>query len=97
MRPGKANSISAETFIAAAARGELNESLARQLSRHGPEVVTLALLAAASKRIAELQKRCGQQQATPSTPSAMVPVYAKPNASKRPVTGQVKRVLSHFW
>jgi hypothetical protein len=82
MRPGKANSISARTLIAAAARGELDEVLARQLYRHGPEVVTLALLAA-SKRIAELQRRCGQQQTTPSTPSAMVPVYAKPNASKR--------------
>ena len=45
-------------------------------------MVTLALLAA-GKRIAELEKRCGQQQASPSTPSAMVPVYAKPNASKR--------------
>ncbi len=42
-------------------------------------MVTLALLAA-GKRIAELQKRCGQWQATPS---AMVPVYDKPNASKR--------------
>ena len=82
MRSGKANSISAETLIAAAAHGELNESLARQLYRHGLEVVTLALLAA-NKRIAELQKRCGQQQTTPSTPSAMVPVYAQPNASKR--------------
>ena len=82
MRPRKAIWIPAEALIAAAARGELNESLARQLYRHGPEVVTLALLAA-GKRIAELEKRCGQQQASPSTPSAMVPVYAKPNASKR--------------
>ncbi len=81
MRPGKANSISAETLIAAAARGELNETFARQLYRYGPEVVTLALLAA-SKRIAELQKRCGQQQTTPSTPSAVVPVYA--NRGPRP-------------
>ena len=89
MRPGKANSISAQTLIAVAACGELNQSLARQLCRLGPEVVILALLAASKRiaeqqaRIAELQKRCGQQEATPSTPSAMVPVYAKANASKR--------------
>ena len=89
MRPTKTNSIPVQVLIAAAAGGQLDEALARQLYRHGPEVVTLALLAA-SKRIAEqeasiaeLRKRCGQQQTTPSTPSAMVPVYAKPNASKR--------------
>ncbi len=69
MRPGKANSISAQSLIAAAARGELDESLARQLYQHGPEVVTLALLAA-DKHISVLHRQGGRQQATPS---AMVP------------------------
>ena len=52
MRSAKSNSISVQVLIAAAAGGQLDEALARQLYRHGPEVVTLALLAA-SKRIAE--------------------------------------------
>ena len=75
MRPGKANLISVPMLIAAAVRGELDESLAGQLYRHGPEVVILALLAAGKRiaqqnaRLTELQTRL-QQQAAPSTPSA---------------------------
>ena len=96
MRLRKAKSIPAETLIAAAARGELDESLARQLYRYGPEAVILALLAAAKQiakqdariaeqnaRITELQSRLQSQAVTPSTPSAMVPVYTKPNAPSR--------------
>jgi transposase len=68
----------ARELIAAALRGELDERRARQLAELGPEVVTLALLAA-SQCIAELQKRPGG--ASLSTPSGMIPLYAKPNAA----------------
>ena len=74
MRPGTANSISAQRLTAAAARGELNKSLPRQLYRHGPEEVTLALLAA-SKCIAEQEgsiaatlKTCLQTSQLPPLP-----------------------------
>jgi len=80
MCPGKASA--AEALISAALRGQLTEAQARQLYREGPEVVTLALLAA-SKRIAELQAQSRAQPASPSTPSGMVPIYAKPNTPKR--------------
>jgi len=68
----------ARELIAAALRGELDERRARQLAELGPEVVTLALLAA-SQCIAELQRRPGGASLT--TPSGMIPVYAKPNTS----------------
>ena len=82
MRPGKANSITTETLIAAAVRGELDEAQALRLCQENPEVVALALLAAA-RRIAELQSQVRSQGSSPATPSAMVPVYAKPTTSKR--------------
>ncbi len=50
IRPRKANSISAQWLIAAAAHGKLDELLARQLYQHGPEVVTLALVATGKPR-----------------------------------------------
>ena len=80
MQPGKAKSV--EALIDEALRGKLTETQARWLYKQGPEVVTLALLAA-SKRIAELQPASKDQQPSPSTPSGMVPVYAKPNVPKR--------------
>ena len=80
MQPGKAKLVQA--LIDAAVRGELTETQARQLYRHGPEVVTLVLMTA-SKRIAELQGLPNHQSPSPSTPSGQVPVYAKPNTSKR--------------
>ncbi len=80
MQPGTAKSVDA--LVDAAGRGELDEAEALQRCRQSPELFILALLAAA-KRIAELQRRPGNQQPSPSTPSAMVPVYAKPNARKR--------------
>ena len=70
-------------IIDAALRGELTEAQTRRLGKENPEVLALALFAA-SKRIAELQtQRQGQQPSSLSTPSGMVPVYTKPNTSKR--------------
>ena len=54
MRPGKAKTVAAQGLIEAALRGDLTEEQARRLYRLGPEVLTLALMAA-SKRIAGLQ------------------------------------------
>jgi len=89
MRSGKTHANAVDKLIAAAVRGELKESQARRLSKQSPEVVVLALLAASKRiaeqdaRIAKLQGRCPAPQPSPSTPSGMVPVYAKPSASKR--------------
>ena len=80
MQPGKAKSVGA--LIDAAVRGELSRTHALRLCKDNPEVITLALLAA-GQRIAELQGQNNGQQPSPSTPSGMVPVYAKPNAPKR--------------
>jgi transposase len=94
MRPGKAKSAGA--LIDAAVRGELGEGEALRLCKECPEIITLALLAAAKliaerdtriveqeARITELQRQCQDQPPSPSTPSGMVPVYAKPNTPKR--------------
>ncbi len=80
MQPGTAKSVDA--LVDAAVRGELDQAEALQRCRQSPELFILALLAAA-KRIAQLQGRPGNQQPSPSTPSGMVPVYAKPNARQR--------------
>jgi hypothetical protein len=87
MPPGKAKSV--DGLVDAAVRGELDEAEALRLCKQSPELVTLALLAAA-KRIAEQDARiaqlqgCGKEQhPSPSTPSGMVPVYAKPSTPKR--------------
>ena len=61
---------------AASSHGELTETDAARMARLGPEVLTLALIAA-NARFAQLQKPA------PSTPSAMVPVYQKPSTSRR--------------
>lgn len=78
----------------AALRGELDERRARLLAGMGAEVVALALLAA-SMRIAEQNRRLAEFQkaaepggtsastSSPSTPSGMIPPYAKPPASGR--------------
>ncbi len=76
------NAKSVEALIDAALRGKLTEGQALRLYKQGPEVVTLALLAA-SKRIAELQPVSEDQHPSPSTPSGMVALYAKPNTPKR--------------
>lgn len=87
MKLRKANTVDA--LIQAAVRGELTEAQARQLYDFGPEAVTFAL-AAAARRIAEqnaqiaaLQSPPDTTRPSPSTPSGMIPVYAKPNARRR--------------
>ena len=82
MRSGTTSVATVDALIEAALRGVLSEAQAGQLSKQSPEVIALALLAA-SKRIADLQRHPQTQQPSPSTPSGMLPVYAKPNLSKR--------------
>lgn len=69
----------ARELISAALRGELDERRARRLAELGADVVALALLAA-SQRIAELQRAAGSAAVSRSTPSGMIPIYAKANA-----------------
>ena len=80
----------AQAIIEAALGGDLTENQAEQLARLGPEVVKLALLAAAkriaeqSARITELESKLkGATQVNPSTPSGQRPIYTKPPARKR--------------
>jgi transposase len=96
VRRTKLHATKAKRLITAALQGELSLTQARCLYELGPEVVTMALLAAAkhiaeqntriaeqNARIAELQGLSTQQRPSPSTPSGMVPLYAKPNTPKR--------------
>ena len=80
MRPATAKER--QTLIHDALRGELTETKAKLLYELGPEAVILALLAA-SRRIAQLQSKVLVAGISPSTPSGMVPIYAKPNKPKR--------------
>ena len=59
-------------------RAALTEQQARELFRQGEEAVVFALLVL-TKQLAEARG----PQTTPSTPSAMVPVYEKPAAKSR--------------
>ncbi len=87
MQPGKAKSVGA--LIDAAVRGELSAAQALRLCKDNPEVIILALLAAGKRIadqevvIAELQEQAHGTVPSPSTPSGMVPIYAKPNTPKR--------------
>jgi transposase len=67
-----------DTLLKALFRGELTEAQARQLAALGPEAVQLALIAA-NDRFARLQPA----GVSPSTPSAMRPIYSKPAVSSR--------------
>jgi hypothetical protein len=80
MRAGTAKSPDA--LIDAVVRGELDEAQTLRLCTECPELVTLALRAA-GKRIAELQGLSQDHAPSSSTPSGMVPVYTKPNRTKR--------------
>ncbi len=80
MQPGTTKELRA--IIDAALRGQLDEVLARKLHALGPEAVALAMLAT-SRHIAELESKGGDAKPSPSTPSGMVPIYTKPNKSKR--------------
>jgi len=77
----RGNTQTRQVLIAAALGGKLTETQARQLYALGPEAVTLVLLSA-SRHIATLQSSANAAMTSPSTPSGMVPVYAKPNKSK---------------
>ena len=85
MQPRTAREL--KGIIDAALRGQLDEALARKLHELGREAVTLASLAM-SRRIGEqgvaLTRLEGSNGSpSPSTPSGMVPIYTKPNKSKR--------------
>lgn len=69
-----------ETLVAALRAGTFDEAAARQLYELGSHAVTLALLAAA-RRIGELQAQTATAGVTPATPSAMIPLYTKPNVA----------------
>jgi len=71
-----------QAIIDSALCGQLDEAQARELHALGPEAVTIAMLAI-SRRMAELKGGDGATPTSPSTPSGMVPVYAKPNKGHR--------------
>ena len=75
------NASPEQELLAAALRGELSEAQARQLAQCDPAMITLILLAL-TRRIGELQGR-SVGWSTPSTPSGMVPVYAKSAVKRR--------------
>lgn len=78
MEPKAAKTL--REIIDAALRGELDKALAHKLHELGPEAVALAMLSTC-RRIAELENK--GIKPSPSTPSGMVPVYTKPNKSRR--------------
>jgi transposase len=94
------------SLVDALLNGKLTEAQAAVLAAAGEEAVLLTLMAA-NARIAALQR---PQAASPSTPSAMVPVYRKPPAprrkrkpgakpghpgSRRPAPAEVDRHVEH--
>lgn len=87
MRSSATRADALDSLVAALRAGHCDEVTARRLYTLGPDAVTLALLAAARRiaeqdaRLALLQARNGAADASPSTPSGMIPVYAKPNAT----------------
>ena len=94
MKPGAAKAF--QRIIDSALRGQLDEALARELHEFGPEAVALAMLSTSNHiagqdarlaeqdaRLAQLESQGSHVQSSPSTPSGMVPIYTKPNVSKR--------------
>jgi transposase len=79
MRSSATRAEALDSLVAALRAGHCDEVTAHRLYTLGPDAVTLALLAAA-RRIAELQAQASSD-VSPSTPSGMIPVYAKPNAT----------------
>lgn len=61
----------------------LTEEQAREIFSQGEEAVVFALLTLAKQLSAQTANTAGDSHDTPATPSAMKPVYKKPNASKR--------------
>ena len=82
MQAGTAKSQTVEELVRRAVRGELDAAALSALCEKSPELVSLALLAAA-KRIAELEGERRYGSTSPSTPSGMVPIYTKPNTQKK--------------
>jgi transposase len=79
-------------LVAALQTGVCDQTAARELYILGPEAVTIALLAAAG-RIVELQAQAarGTRTPDPATPSAMIPVYTKPNAPDPTASGRRRK------
>ena len=74
-------------ILDAALRGELTQAQAQQLYAYGPEAVAFVLLTI-TRHLAEQDAKIATRQAadagpSPSTPSGMVPVHRKPNATRR--------------
>jgi len=76
----------ADEIIDAAIRGQLSREDTLLLCKDHPEVIGLALLAA-GRRLAQQNEQLAQAEsatgASLATPSGMMPIYSKPNASKR--------------
>jgi len=87
MRKTATRSDALNTLVVALQFGVCDEVAARQLYTLGPDAVTLALLAAARRiaeqdaRLALLEARTSTANVSPATPSGMIPVYTKPNAT----------------
>ena len=79
MRKTATRSDALDSLVAALQSGICDEAAVRQLYTLGPDAVTLALLAAA-RRISEPQTQSAGA-VTPATPSGMIAVYTKPNAT----------------
>ena len=85
MRSPRRESIELNAILEAAQRGLLTKEQAQRLHALGPEAVTLFALTL-TRRLAELQPL----PPSPSTPSAMIPVYQKPQTSRRRKTPGAK-------
>jgi len=89
MQPRTASRRSVEQLVQRAVRGELQAADLATLCQDSPELVSLALLAAAKRiaeqntRLADLEQRPGTATPCPSTPSGMVPIYTKANTPKK--------------
>lgn len=94
MQPRTPSRRSAEQLVQRAVRGELGAADLAALCQDSPELVSLALLAAARRiaqqntRIADLEQKTGTATPCPSTPSlstpsGMVPIYTKANTPKK--------------
>lgn len=82
MQQGTVPAREVDALIQQAVRGELDAEALTTVCKDAPEIVCLALLAAA-RRIAVLESAGHHAASSPSTPSGMVPIYTKPNQSKR--------------
>jgi transposase len=78
-----------KAIVDAALRGKLDQALAHKLHAFGPEAVAFVTLvmsrhiAEQNAELAKLEGKGHNAKSSPSTPSGMVPVYAKANVSKR--------------